>query len=108
MDTWTLYALTVLPNLKDLFLVFAVLGLAFFAIVLSFICVHDIDQKYLKASIFGLSLSILSAVCTAIIPNDKQMAIIVAGKYLTNSEFSKVPDDVAVALRKILKKFAED
>jgi len=108
MDTWTLYALTVLPNLKDLVVVFAVLGIPFSVLALFAMWIGEIDPKYWKAAIFGLSLGVLSAVCAALIPNEKQMALILAGKYLTNSEFSKVPDDVAIALRKILKKFVED
>jgi MFS family permease len=107
MDTWTLYALTMLPNIGNAAGLVAILFGTAGGIMLFFGHVEDINGLK-KLAIWLLAVAFISLIVTTLIPTDKQMAIILGGKYLTNSEFSKVPDDVAIVLRKLLKKAAED
>ena len=107
MDTWTLYALTMLPNIGNAAGLVALLLATAGGIMLFFGHIEDITGLK-KPAMWLLILAFISIMVTTLIPNEKQMAIILGGKYLTNSEFSKVPDDVAIALRKLLKKVIED
>jgi hypothetical protein len=107
MDTWTLYALTILPNIGTSAGLIAIFLGTVGGVMLFFGHIEDLEG-FKKPSVWLLIFAFISIMVTTLIPDEKQMAIILGGKYLTNSEFSKVPDDVAIVLRKLLKKAAED
>jgi MFS family permease len=107
MDAWTLYALTILPNIGTAAGLLALLLGTAGGIMLFFGHIEDITGLK-KPAIWMLAVALISLIVCTFTPDEKQLAIIMGGKYLTNSEFSKVPDDVAIALRKLLKKVIED
>lgn len=111
MDWFTLYLLTRLPGLQTFSIIMAILlgMLVVVALMGCFIAYSDNEDLAVKNFSLWLAGSTLVAFFTAclggvIFPDEKDLAIIIAGQWATNSEeMKKLPDNVAATLNAILE-----
>lgn len=121
MSPLFIYLLTVIPNFRVLFvpaaIILMVLGVILMVMSLIYLAEGRGDPEDTDTRIgnvlrpLGIKNLIIGFVmgCTAAaIPTQQQMMLVVTGSYLTNSEWSKLPDDIAVALRKQMADWTKD
>ena len=119
MDFWTLYWLTRLPHLFDVFdsiaaiglmgiIVCLVMWLVFFAVSEGELNLYEKFPITQKATFLLGIIGICSLVVKSFIPTERDLAIILAGSWVTQSEeISKLPENVAQTLNQYMKRFTE-
>lgn len=111
MTTWQLYLLTRLESFNTLFQVVMIIS-AISSVMVLFIAFiakteEQLDVPLFKKVLFTcLSVTVISSVIFTSIPTNKDLAIIFAGRYLTNSdEMKKLPDNAARVINNFLDQY---
>lgn len=109
MSFFTLYLLTVLPNLSCFFAMLTSITAIVPTVLIGIITGATEELKHLRWLGLFIPLSITLGLISNLIPNEKQMYTLVGGYYVTNIEgIDKLPKNIVGAANKFIETYTEE
>lgn len=107
MSFWELYWLTRCQSLATLFFILCMVSsiTSCFLFVGSLMAINSSEQLLLKKGVkYALPLAFVSGIFAALLPSNKDIALIYSGHFITHSEeMKKLPDNILKYLNTFLE-----